>query len=359
MPRIFRTLENRGDRSGFDTIMLAAVTSFAELRRPTPAHMADLSRLVSPLWDKLGHSAKRAIVVTLSRSPQVPRPIVERILAEPAEIAAPFLLSSPCLTADDLERSAAKLDGHLQTHPSDMASPPENQTPVATTPLPEASSRKAQSGSSQAPLESAAAARDALRALAARSTRRPVSRPELPKAPAPEMHDPRAHEPQALAPKAHGPINAEMFLGQARSGNRAAVCQLLVDSLGLAPATATLIEADGDGRRLAEALKALDLPEADAMTIIMLLCHPVGHDYKAFERLREEFATMTVAECRTRLGLPATASPASTASGRSTGAQHQSQFMEARRREPAAPPRAVSFGRRSAAPGSGKRLGNG
>ncbi|WP_139802236.1 hypothetical protein [Aurantimonas sp. 22II-16-19i] len=355
MPRIFRTLETRNGRSAFDTIAKAAVADFLEVRQPAPARIADFSHLMTSIWSKLPAATRKQLAIALAPSPHVPRAVVELLLAEPPEISAPFLFSSPCLTGEDAAALASPED--RGTAP-DAASPHLADTAAAeaTSSRPPAPRRVAPGGGddTRPPLTSAAAARDALLALARVKPRRAAPQADAPLAAAPVADAPPA-EPRAAAPARPASSIADL-LQEARSGSPERTIRMIADRLQLSPEIAATLPIGSDGRALATALKLLGLSAADAMTVVLLVHATAGRDVDAFRALRRFYDDVSETACQEALGLEAGASAKLSNVG--TRAKHRPLHAEGAGLRPATQGRPAAFGRRRNLP-SGLAAGNG
>ncbi len=346
VPSIFRSLEKEAGQGGFDTIVAAAVASFAAHRNPSERQAHEFGRLVAPAWDKIGTKTKRSLAAALSQSPRVPRSIVEKIIAAPIVTAAPFLLASPCLTADDIETLAKRSSPKLQRI-LDRRRAAEQAT---LSQLAEAAVPVAVPARTIAPLD--AAKKEAANVAAADENVAPKSHTGEPanvsaaRATLLRLAEPGKHpaKPEARAPTTIGGV-VEM----ARSGCK----QLAYDGLALmltltAPRMREMID-DPTGEILAAALKAISVGPADALTIIMLLKPRVGLDIAAFTAMKSAYRDLDIDECRGRFGL-SSALPAR------KPATHQRQYADLGPRIEASAPR-PAFGRRRVLPSRTEQLG--
>lgn len=89
---------------------MATVTSFEALQFPTRNELRQFAELFSPLFHASTEEARRQAVSALSQCPNVPSAVALFIAAQPISIAAPFLVSSPCLS-DDLLIMIARTQG--------------------------------------------------------------------------------------------------------------------------------------------------------------------------------------------------------------------------------------------------------
>ena len=335
MPRIFRTLETRGGQFAFDTIVEAAVASFLASNRPSPGHLADFARLMTSTWTKLSIETKRQMAISLATSPHVPRPVVELLLSESAEVSAPFLFSSPCLTGDDARTIGATQDAAPAAAPVQHG--PGSALPVKT-PRPQGRPRSHDDDAAQPPLPSAAAARDALRALMRVKPRRPFP-----------ASSPSSDAPSIDASRTPGlEATSVALLREARAGRPPRALALIAASLKLPADTVDTLATDGDGRPLAAALKLLGLTVADAMTVLMLVHRTAGRDVAAFAQLRRHYETITIESSAAVLGVNDL--PALAVSRKPPQAEHRPLHAPESQRRPATTGQQTVFGRRRNTP---------
>lgn len=81
---------------------MATVTSFEALTHPSKSELRQFAELFAPLFAASSEEARRQAVAALSQCATVPRAVSYFIASQPISIAAPFLVSSPCLTDDQL-----------------------------------------------------------------------------------------------------------------------------------------------------------------------------------------------------------------------------------------------------------------
>ena len=330
MPRIFRTLETRNGRNAFDTIVVAAVTDFLAIRHPAAAHSADFSRLVSSIWSKLSAETKRQVALAIAGSNNVPRAVVELLVSEPAEISAPFLFSSPCITREDAV-GLSSTGGGSQIGAATISdgSPPPDHHRIEPQRQPNEASRT----NSEAPIKSAAAARDVMRSLARTGSQRPPSASG-------EATDNRAAE----RPK---PTIADL-LETARTESPERTVQLLATALQLTPEIAARLSGGADGQTLAAALKALGLSRVDVMTALIWVHQPAGRDVAVFDALHQFYEDVSPESCHAILGL--IYMPPTEAEKTSGKARHQPLHAEGVGYRPITTARKTPFGRRGVTP---------
>lgn len=340
-PKVFRSLERQGGPH-LDDVVAAAVSAFAALRRPTPRQCDDLAKLVLPLWDRVSADALRNAAAALSHSDRVPRALVERFAAAPVEVAAPFLVSSPLLTEEDVARLARSDDERLR------------RLAVGRT------GRAASSVPAPAP---------AVPARATAPTRPEIAAPPLvpfelagpaEPEPAPERR-PAPTEGEAIVASAAGVRETlrRLVLGSRAAARRLEPADLLAAAMErdadlFADRLAAMLELDGamrarimedaTGERLAVALRALDLRQADALSILILLKPRIGLDVAAFDAIARYYAQLQPSDCRRLVG----GNAARSASAPPVPAPRALPAPRARI-EPIAQPR-TSFGRRAERP---------
>lgn len=338
MPRIFRTLETRGGQAAFDTIVEAAVAGFLASHRPSPTHVAEFSRLMASIWAKLSVDTKRQLAISLATSSNVPRPVVELLLSEPAEVSAPFLFSSPCLTKDDARAIGSTPDATPSVAPAsaDGTSPPKAPRQEART--------KAPRGEAPPPLESAAAARDALRALVRAKPRQSLQR---------SLSSPRTSSLSTEAAAGASDVlsceaTAATLVREARAGRPARALALIAASLKLPAETVQDFATDADGTSLAAALKLLDLTIADAMTVLLMVHQTAGQDVAAFAALRQLYERISTEGSAAVLGVKDVSALAP--SRTQPQAEHQPLHAPEGRRRSSTPGQQTVFGRRQNKP---------
>ncbi|WP_337737826.1 DUF2336 domain-containing protein [Agrobacterium vitis] len=116
MDHQFRALENPRIGRKKDVVLMATVSSFESLEHPRKADLRQFALLFQPLFQYSSEEARRDAVAALSQSPNVPEAVAFFIACQPLAIAAPFLISSPCLS-DELLITIARTQGihHART----------------------------------------------------------------------------------------------------------------------------------------------------------------------------------------------------------------------------------------------------
>ncbi|GGD93912.1 hypothetical protein GCM10011390_10780 [Aureimonas endophytica] len=314
-PRIFRNLERSAGRDGFDTIVRAAVAAYAALRRPTDRQCRDFGGLVGPVFAKTDRETRRIVAASLANAPKLPQALVERLLAEPVEIAAPFLLGSPLLTEADLARLHARNDPALSRilearRPTPAAARPEaaapRRPPVARTPTTDAP-----------PVKGGVSRQAALLSLGSAETSEPVPAPNAPEPQSPAPPRSAASTREWLRRQATGqtrpaaePARPEPDLtglgdlvALASVGDRDGFAAALGRRLLIDAATVAEMLDDASGAHLATALKACDFGTADAMTVLMTLAPKLGTDVAAFKEMQRRYEALDAEASAARFGL--------------------------------------------------------
>ncbi|MCX8998484.1 DUF2336 domain-containing protein [Rhizobiaceae bacterium BDR2-2] len=98
----FRDLEKPQPLRRRDVVLMATVSSFEDLRHPTRSELRQFAELFKPLFEASTDEARRQAVAALSQNPNVPQPVALFVASQPISIAAPFLMSSPCLDDETL-----------------------------------------------------------------------------------------------------------------------------------------------------------------------------------------------------------------------------------------------------------------
>ncbi|HET7412324.1 MAG TPA: DUF2336 domain-containing protein [Pararhizobium sp.] len=114
----FRELEQAPDGRRLDVVLMAAITGFEELTRPTRRDLKQFAELFAPLFSQASPAARRTAVAALSRCPAMPAEIVEMIVCEEMDVCAPFLANSPALADEQITRIIA---GSGPTHARALA----------------------------------------------------------------------------------------------------------------------------------------------------------------------------------------------------------------------------------------------
>lgn len=314
-PRIFRSLERQPAQQQFDTVVTAAITAYGALRHPTQRQADDMARLVVPLWGRIGSETRRNAAAALSHSARVPRSLVDLLVAEPIEVSAPFLISSPVLDERDIAHLRAIEDERVTRLLDNRTRRAEGPAPAPAMPTPSAAEMAA---AEPAAAETAAAQPDSPALAPEFLAETPLLEPAAKRRQGPSVDGVReALRRLALtgrtAPQVQ-PVDTEALLLLAMERQEAAFYDRLSQALPIDGRSVLEIAADPTGERLAVALKALKTPSADAMSIMMMLKPAVGLEVLAFDRLALFYRTLKVEDCRSMVNA-ARLQPAARAAG--------------------------------------------
>jgi uncharacterized protein (DUF2336 family) len=98
----FRQIAIKGEAQRAERLFRAAVSAFCSLTRPSRREIAQLEDLALPLFDMVSVEARRFVAAALSECESAPKALVDRLCAEPVDIAAPLLVRSKALSDVDL-----------------------------------------------------------------------------------------------------------------------------------------------------------------------------------------------------------------------------------------------------------------
>ncbi|WP_198539796.1 DUF2336 domain-containing protein [Rhizobium sp. LCM 4573] len=98
----FRDLERPAAMRRKDVVLMATITSFESLARPSRSELRQFAELFAPLFSASTEEARRQAVAALSQCPNVPPAVAFFIATQPIAIAAPFLTASACLDDETL-----------------------------------------------------------------------------------------------------------------------------------------------------------------------------------------------------------------------------------------------------------------
>ncbi|MFB9951381.1 DUF2336 domain-containing protein [Rhizobium puerariae] len=102
MTNEFRDLERPPAMRKKDVVLMATVTSFESLPYPSRSELRQFAELFAPLFSASSEEARREAVAALSQCRTVPPAVAFFIASQPITVAAPFLISSTCLSDDAL-----------------------------------------------------------------------------------------------------------------------------------------------------------------------------------------------------------------------------------------------------------------
>ncbi len=98
----FRQIAIKGEARKAERLFRAAVSAFCSLTRPSRREIAQLEDLALPLFDMVPVESRRYVAAALSECESAPKALIDRLCAEPVDIAAPLLVRSKALTDIDL-----------------------------------------------------------------------------------------------------------------------------------------------------------------------------------------------------------------------------------------------------------------
>jgi uncharacterized protein (DUF2336 family) len=98
----FRQIAIKGEARKAERLFRAAVSAFCSLTRPSRREIAQLEDLALPLFDMVSVESRRFVAAALSECESAPKALVDRLCAEPVDIAAPLLVRSRALSDIDL-----------------------------------------------------------------------------------------------------------------------------------------------------------------------------------------------------------------------------------------------------------------
>lgn len=98
----FRQIAIKGEARKAERLFRAAVSAFCSLTRPSRREIAQLDDLALPLFDMVSVESRRYVAAALSECESVPKALINRLCAEPVDIAAPLLVRSKALSDIDL-----------------------------------------------------------------------------------------------------------------------------------------------------------------------------------------------------------------------------------------------------------------
>ncbi len=104
----FRELEKPHSIRRRDVVLMATVTSFEALSKPTRVELKQFAELFRPLYEHSSEEARRQAVAALSRLDTLPQAVCFFVGSQPIRIAAIFLSQSPAIsdgTLIDIARS--------------------------------------------------------------------------------------------------------------------------------------------------------------------------------------------------------------------------------------------------------------
>lgn len=263
----FRDLERPQAMRKKDVVLMATVTSFESLPHPSRSELRQFAELFTPLFNASSEEARRQAVAALSQSQNVPPTVAFFIASQPITVAAPFLMSSPCLSNDALI-TIARSQGIDHAH---AIARRESLSPIvvdalvglrydksARRPVPE----DRQAAAEQPAVELGDVARSA--GDTARQSREDQLRRRIKLL---AGHVERA-EDDRLGLRSISTIQAALLVRFARSREAGLFAGVLADALSASRWLSERIMLDISGQQLAATLKGLGLETADALFIL-------------------------------------------------------------------------------------------
>lgn len=260
----FRDLERPKFARRKDAVLMATVTSFETLARPSRSELRQFAELFVPLFSASSPEARRDAVAALSQSKSVPPAAAFFIGNQPIAIAAPFLAASPCLSdealitiartqGEDYARAIVRRESLSPTVIDALvglrhnrAASPSREDPVAEQPR-------------QPTGETADASLTVERAEREENLRRQIR--EI----AAHIHRPTDDR---LGLRNFSPIQEALLVRFARSRQTGQFSTVLADTLASSRWLSDRILLDISGQQLATVLKGLAMNEKDALFIL-------------------------------------------------------------------------------------------
>jgi uncharacterized protein (DUF2336 family) len=275
-----------------DVVLMATVTSFEALSKPTRIELRQFAELFRPLYDHSSPDARRQAVAALSRLETLPQAVCFFIGSQPINIAALFLSQSPAIsdaTLIDVARSQGQAHAHaIATR--------ENLSPIvvdALAALHDGSSYKRRKDEPEveaaaAVLEHSAPAAEPVDAMPmpvptldeaaesetmtspekARLAREEALRNELRLMVAPPAPDAPGTAAVPVLLRAADETQTALFVRFARSRQVPLFARVLTETLDSSPALAERILLDISGTQLATTLVALGCRAADIRHVL-------------------------------------------------------------------------------------------
>ncbi|TNB47042.1 hypothetical protein FF124_15970 [Martelella lutilitoris] len=100
----YRELEGLKNTRKLDVVLMATVSSFGALEKPSAAERRRFVELFPPVYEASTAEARRQAVAALSSHPYVPQEICHYIGTREISISAPFLARSPAISDETLTR---------------------------------------------------------------------------------------------------------------------------------------------------------------------------------------------------------------------------------------------------------------
>jgi uncharacterized protein (DUF2336 family) len=271
----FRQIAEGDGPARAERLFRAAVSAFAALSRPGKVEIAQLDDLAQPLFDAVSPEARRYAAAVLSDCAAPPPALLQRLAAQPAEIAAPLLLRSPALSETELLALAlrfgaaharviagrADLGARVRRRIARIAAmhaPSSAMHEKKGKPMPEAPTMSAETYRETAPPPRVEAVREQLRAMM------------LPASETTALRGP-GQRPRPAESVSQRAACFDRLRTAALSGTPGIFAAALGDMLGLERARARSLFCGSDYFHLLAALKLLDFSAEQAFTLAAAL----------------------------------------------------------------------------------------
>ena len=280
----FRELERPQGGRQKDIVLMATVTGFESLARPSRTDLKQFHDLFVATYLSSSDEARRQAVAALSQCPVVPEQTALFIAGQPIAIAAIFLTRSPAIS----ERTLLQILRTASPAHARAIERRDNLTPKMIERLVGLHQAHRSRGAGDDERERAERSRqareeelrDAIRALA------------------------RAQASQAEAPlplAAIGDVHLALIVRFARAGETGMIPVVLADALGASQWLSERILLDLSGRQLATTLVALQVPDRDSKFVLARLYPHLAADDATGSRAEALIAELEPAACRERV----------------------------------------------------------
>lgn len=277
-----------------DVVLIATVTSFESVPRPSRSELRQFAELFGPLFGASSEEARRHAVAALSQSNTVPPAVAFFIACQPIAIAAPFLASSPCLDDETLitvartqgaaHAKAIVLREDLSPRVIDTLVSLRHDWPLAK--------RDTAAADEPDPVTAQVKAQDDERAWREEQLRQRI------KALAAHVH--RA-EDDRLGLRTLSPVQEALLVRFSRNREGGLFATTLADALSASRWLAERIMLDISGQQLATTLKALGMEEADALFVLERFYSHLGTRTNGVSRGQFLWNSLNEADCGRRI----------------------------------------------------------
>ncbi len=281
-----------------DVVLIATVTSFESLSRPSRSELRQFAELFGPLFSASSEEARRQAVAALSRSESVPPAVAFFIASQPIAIAAPFLAASPCLDDNTLitiartqgaaHAKAIVLRDNLSPKVIDALVSLRHDQPTSPT----ASEIEQASDTGEPVSQDVTSDADEERLWREEQLRQRI------KALAAHVH--RADDDR-LGLRTLTPVQEALLVRFARNREGGMFATTLADSLSASRWLAERILLDISGQQLATTLKALGMGETDALFVLLRFYSHLGNQTSGISRGQFLWNALDADECGRRV----------------------------------------------------------